>query len=104
MRRAHASQASRSDFAALRHKLRQQTHIFIVDRLDLLDAELANFLAPEEFAAAAFAGTAWASCGTWTARSATLGTVTAGTFRPAFAVTRCGCCFRFFCHGATPAF
>jgi hypothetical protein len=51
MRRAHAGQASRGDLATLGHELRQQTHVFVIDRFNLLDAELANFFAPEIFAA-----------------------------------------------------
>ena len=71
VRRAHAGQASRSDLAAFRHELRQQTHIFVIDRFDLLDAELANFFAPEKLAAA-FARTTGASAGTRTARTAAI--------------------------------
>jgi hypothetical protein len=79
VRRAYAGQASRSDLAAFRHELRQQTHIFVIDRFDLLDAELANLLAPEKLAAA-FAGTTRASARTRTARrTAALGTITAGS-------------------------
>jgi hypothetical protein len=47
MRCANPSQPPRDNSPALRHELRQQTNVLIVDRLDLFDAELANFLAPE---------------------------------------------------------
>src|SRR5207302_120474 len=49
---ANTSQAARNDFAALRDKPLQQANIAVGDRVDLLGAELANFLAPEELAAA----------------------------------------------------
>src|SRR3984957_17782492 len=48
VRGTNPGQASRSDLAAFRHELRQQTHIFIVDRFDLLDAECTHFLATEK--------------------------------------------------------
>src|SRR5271170_2897780 len=66
MRSAHTRQASRRDLATLGYELRQQTHIFVIDRFDLLDAKLANLLAPEKFAPT-FAGTTRASAGTRTA-------------------------------------
>src|SRR4029077_4764174 len=60
MRSADPSQAPRNDFAALRHELRQQPHILVVDGLDFLHAELANLLAAE-ILAATFAPTAGSS-------------------------------------------
>src|SRR5580692_9562265 len=51
MRRANAGQAPRHDSPALCHELRQQTNVLVVNGLDLFDAELANLLAPEIFAA-----------------------------------------------------
>lgn len=69
MWRANAGQASRRNLAAFGHELRQQTHIFVIDGFDFLDAELTNLFAPEKFAAT-FAGTAGASAGTWTAWTA----------------------------------
>jgi len=63
VRRAYAGQAARSDLAALGDELRQQTHIFVIDRFDFFDAELANLLAPKELAPT-FAGTTGASAGT----------------------------------------
>src|SRR5438045_5547899 len=58
MRCADTSQAPRHNLSALRDKLPQQTVVLVVNVFDLLDAELAYFLAPEELAAAsaAFAG------------------------------------------------
>src|SRR5215813_12086115 len=63
MRRAHAGQAARHDLAAFGDKLRQQTHIFVIDGFDLLGAELAHFLAAEVLAASrtALAGAAGAA-------------------------------------------
>src|SRR3984893_7242791 len=84
VRHTHAGQASRSDLAAFSHELRQEPHIFVVDRLDLLDAELAHLFAPEVLAAA-FAGTTGASAGTRTARTAALGALPATTLRATFA-------------------
>jgi len=85
MRRAHAGQASRSDLAAFRHELRQQTDIFVIDRFDLFDAKLAHFLAPEEFTAT-FAGATGASASTRTSWPAAVGTITARAFRTTIAV------------------
>src|SRR5262252_648458 len=51
MGRTHAGEAPRDDLAALGHELLQQTDFFVVDVIDLLDAELANLLAPEKLAA-----------------------------------------------------
>src|ERR1700687_3961212 len=47
MRGANAGDAARDDLAALRHKGVQQLYILVIDVVDLLDAEPANFLAPE---------------------------------------------------------
>ena len=49
---AHARQPARNDLAALRDKALQQTNVAVGDRVDLLRAELADLLAPEELAAA----------------------------------------------------
>jgi hypothetical protein len=81
VRRAHTSQAPRHDLAALGYELTQKTVILVVDVFDLLDAELAYFLAPEELAAAsaAFAGTTWSA--TRSPKSRTISTRT-WTLRP----------------------
>ncbi|MEY2412487.1 MAG: hypothetical protein QOD84_1093 [Acidobacteriaceae bacterium] len=62
MRSANARQPSRDNFSAFGHELCQQAHVFVIDCFDLLDAELANFLAAEKFTAAlaASAGSTWA--------------------------------------------
>lgn len=52
MRRADAGQPPWHDLPALGHKLRQQTHIFVVDAVDLFDTELADLLAAEILPAA----------------------------------------------------
>src|SRR5712691_8887679 len=67
VRRAHSSQAPRHDLAALGDELRQQTHVFVVDRLNLLHAKFADLLAAEIFAAT-FPATARAASRTRTTR------------------------------------
>src|ERR1017187_1385315 len=62
-RRAHAGQTPGNDFARLGHKLPEQAHVLVIHAIDLLDAELANFLAAEEFPSA-FARSARTSAGT----------------------------------------
>jgi len=59
VRRADSGQTPGNDLAAFGDEAGEQAHVFVVNRLNLLDAELANFLAAEEFAAtfAASAGT-----------------------------------------------
>src|ERR1017187_2201105 len=73
VRRAHAGQTPGNDFARLGHKLPEQAHVLVIHAIDLLDAELANFLAAEEFPSA-FARSARTSAGTprwpWATRSA----------------------------------
>src|SRR5438874_10482675 len=44
--RAHTRDSSRHDLCSLRNELRKQLHVFVVDRIDAFDAELADFLAP----------------------------------------------------------
>src|SRR5580658_4493301 len=99
MRSTYSGQASRRDLAALGYELSQQTHIFVIDRFDLFNAELANFLASEEFAAT-FARTARASSGTRTTRTAAIATT---TLRSVAVARSSRWCFCFFCHNA-PAF
>jgi hypothetical protein len=90
VRRANTGQTPRSDLPALRHELREETHVLVIDGFDLLDAKLANLLAPEVFASA-FARTAGTS-GTWSSWWAAA--------IPAGRRTVCAC---FFCHNF-PAF
>ena len=67
MRSADAGQPARNDLSALGDKLRKQSHIFVVDRFDFLDAEFADFFAAEKLAAA------FPAAGpSWSARTATL--------------------------------
>src|SRR5436190_12332779 len=47
VRGAHARDAAGDDLAALGHEGVKHLHVLIVDVVDLLDAEPANFLAPE---------------------------------------------------------
>src|ERR1700687_3095730 len=61
MGRTSPRQAARNDLAALGHKAGEQTHVLVIDAVDLLGAELADLLAPEELAAAIATATAGAS-------------------------------------------
>jgi len=58
MRGAHTGEAAGNNFAALGHEALQETHVTVWDSVDLLGAELANLLAPEEFTGARATGTA----------------------------------------------
>ena len=50
VRGADSGQAPRHDLAALRHELRQQPDVLVVDGFNFLHAELANLLAAKIFA------------------------------------------------------
>ena len=52
MRCADAGQAARNDLAALRHKLLQQAHVFVINLVNFLDAEPADLFAAEKLASA----------------------------------------------------
>jgi hypothetical protein len=69
MRRANTGQPPRHNPPAFRHELGEQSNVLVVDSLNLFDAELANFLAPEILATttAAFATTTGSA---WTRRGA----------------------------------
>jgi hypothetical protein len=62
VRSANPGQTPRDDLAALRHELREQPDIFVIDGLNFLYAELANLLAAKIFAPT-FAATR--ASGTW---------------------------------------
>src|SRR5690242_1494954 len=64
MWRANPSQPAWDDFAALGDKAREQADILVVDGVDLLDAELADLLAAEEFASAFASSGATRAAGT----------------------------------------
>ena len=63
VRRADAGQTAWHDLAALSNELRQQANVLVVDRVDLLDTEFADFLATEKLPSAGSAltptGTGW---------------------------------------------
>ena len=61
VRRAHTGQPARHNLPALRDKLREQAHVFVVDRFDLFGAELAHLLAAEKLPSPWTAGAAFAS-------------------------------------------
>src|ERR1017187_4482519 len=103
VRGANAGQAPWHDLAALGDKLPEHAVILVVDVLEFLDAELANFLAPEKLAAAtAFTGRpARPASATTAAKPRTISTrpgTVAGT-RP---LARCRLlwCFRFVSHNS----
>ena len=52
VRRAYARQPPRHDLAALGDELPEHAVILVIDVFNFLDAELANFLAPEKLASA----------------------------------------------------
>ena len=68
---ANARHPARQNLPALLHELRQDVRALVVDKVHLLDAELANFLLAEILALAAWpsTGTAW-SPGTTATRPA----------------------------------
>jgi hypothetical protein len=89
---ANTGQAAGNNLAPLGDELLQQTHIAVVDRVDLLHAELADLLAPEELPSARAARPTWttptraASARTtgwtiWTVARGTIRTVAGGTIR-----------------------
>jgi len=82
MRGADSGQAARRDLSALGHELGQQTHILVINRFDFLDAELADFFAPEKFASSF----AWAPRASARTRSTRASAIAAAAFR-AVAVT-----------------
>ena len=86
MPRAHASQAARNDLAPLGNEPLQQTNVAVRDRVDLLRAELADLLAPEELASARSA--AWCAGRTWSAWTGTRAGMTGVT---GVAAARAGC-------------
>jgi hypothetical protein len=64
VRRAYAGQTPGHNFAAFGDELRQQANVFVIDRVDFLDTEFADFLAAEKFPSA---GPAFTSAGAgWT--------------------------------------
>jgi hypothetical protein len=68
----HTGETARNDLASLGDKLLQQPNIPVMDRVDLLHAELADLLAPEELASTTgSARTTW-STSTWSAASGTI--------------------------------
>src|ERR1700722_4168631 len=108
VRRADSGQAARNDLAALRHKLRQQPDVFVVDGLNFLHAELADLLAAKIFTST-FAATG--SARTWGAALAigpvakrrtisSRGPIPARRALPPRTCSRCCRCSSFFSHDA----
>jgi hypothetical protein len=76
---AHTGQAARNDLATLGDEALQQANIAVGDGVDLLGAELANLLAPEELAATrTAAGTACGAGSAWTGARAGVSAARAG--------------------------
>jgi hypothetical protein len=72
VRGTHTSQAAGNNLASLGDKLLQQAYVAVVDRIDLLHAELADLLAPEELpSTTGSARTTW-STSTWAAATGTI--------------------------------
>src|SRR5579884_2391847 len=63
MRGADSREPARNNLATFGHELRQQPYVLIVHRVDFLDTELANLLAPEIFASAFTTAAAGTSAG-----------------------------------------
>ena len=102
VRRAHARQAAWHDLAALGHELSQQPVVLVVDVFNLLDAELANLLAPEELAPAG-AALARSARSTAAAKSRTISArPSAFTPRRPLARRRLLWCFRLVCNCNSP--
>jgi hypothetical protein len=102
VRSANSGQPPRDDLAALRHELRKQSDIFVIDGLNFLHAELANLLAAKIFAPAFAAATRTA--GTWgTAFPIPIRGTVAGrpiSTRRTLSTRTCCCCSNFFSHDA----
>jgi hypothetical protein len=102
VRGANPGQAPGDDFAALRHKLREQPDVLVIDGLNFLHAELANLLAAKIFAPTFAAATRTA--GTWgTAFPIPIRGTVAGrpiSARRTLSTRTCCCCSNFFSHDA----
>src|SRR5258708_20481579 len=99
MRRANAGQPTRHDLAALGHELAQHAVVLVVNVLDFLDAELANFLAPKKLASTFARRPTRTASAASPAKSRTIsaGTISATTGTPFF---RRRCCSGFFSHNS----
>jgi hypothetical protein len=112
VRGTHTSQAAGNNLAPLGNKLLQQAHIAVMNGVDLLHAELADLLAPEELAPTratrsarpAWAAATWTAVATWTISCGTLWTVSRRTVRAIPGRTIAGwtldCCARCRCYCA----
>ena len=75
--RADPGHAARKNFAALLHKLGKNVGALVVDQIDLLDTELADFLLAEKLALAAARSTGTATWPAGTTRTAFTASATA---------------------------
>jgi len=85
MTRADPGHAARKNFAALLHELGKNVGALVVDEINLLDTELADFLLAEELALAARPSSRTATRAAGTTRTAF--TASAATTRTTFAAT-----------------
>src|SRR5437868_12729166 len=85
MRRAHAGQAPGNDLPCFGNETGKQANVLVVDRVNLLDAELANLLAAEELPSA-FPRATW-SCARPSCRTRSTRTTAAALVSP---LARCG--------------
>lgn len=111
MSRANASHASRQNLAALLHELRQDVGALVVDKIHLLNAELADLLLAKVLAltAARPSRTSWtptrSAFATWTAVSTTGAAMSAAGAMSAFTARRAAgalCLLLFLCHTCLP--
>jgi hypothetical protein len=81
--RANACHAARQNFAALLHELGKDVGTLVIDKVHLLDAELADFLFAEVLTLSATwsARTTWATGAAFTASAATAGATFATSTR-----------------------
>jgi hypothetical protein len=108
--RADAGHATRKDFAALLHELREDVGALVVDEVHLLDAKLADFLFAEILALAARAsagtarstGAAFATRATVTAARAVSAAVTTGAIATRCAAGGLRLLSWFVCHNCLP--
>src|SRR5437667_9054948 len=104
MRSTNSGQAPWNDLSALRHKLSEHAHVLVVDGLDLLHAELANFLAPEILAPAFASARASRPTRTWWTTFSAVGAISAGGSISAARMTSRRCCCGSFVSHDPPSF
>ena len=111
MSRANARHPARKNLAALLYELRQNIRALVVDKVHLLNAELADLLLAKvlALAAARSSGTSWAATwaalAAWTAVSATWAAMSTAWTMSTFTSRRTAralCLLLFLCHNFLP--